>query len=503
MIQAAPILAIVVPLAGAFLTPLIGIIGERTRHPKLTGYFALTIAVISLLFVVDVANSKWGGIEVYKLGGWPPPLGINLAVDGLGLLIGLIVAGLSTIIIIYSIVYMKGERGLSQYYTLLLLLSAGMLGVTFTGDIFNLYVFFEIMSISSYALIAFRRSGLSIEGSIKYLIIGSLGTSFILLGVTLLYGLTGTLNIADIAGKLSIINSTAASTPLILILALTFFVVGFGMKIGMIPFHAWLPDAYQAAPSPITAIMAGGTAIVGVGAMLRVGYLIFGASMIGPLMIGFGLVTMILGAFMALVQRDLKRLLAYSGISQMGYVLLSVGLGTALGITGGLFHLLNNAIYKSLLFLAAGAIIYRAGTSRLDELGGLGRKMPITAGIFMVGALALAGVPPFNGFVSKLTIFLAGIDAGYLILSIIAAIISAVTLAYIIRAFIAIFLGPQNRRHKNIREAPRSMLFPMMILAVACVALGVLPQLGFSAVGPAQETLLNPSSYISGVLLGA
>ena len=274
------------------------------------------------------------------------------------------------------------------------------------------------------------------------------------------------------------------------------------MKIGMIPFHAWLPDAYQSAPSPISAIMAGGTAIVGVGVLLRVGYLIFGAPMVGPLLIGFGVVTMVLGALMALVQRDLKRLLAYSGISQMGYILFGVGMGTALGITGGLFHMLNNAIYKSLLFLAAGAIIYRVGTSRLDELGGIGRKMPITAGVFMVGALALAGMPPFNGFASKLTIFLAGIDAGYSILSGVAAIISAVTLTYMIRAFIAIFLGPTTRRFAKVKEAPGAMIFPMIVLAAFCILLGVLPQLGFDAVEPAQMILINPSNYVKEVLLG-
>ncbi len=491
------------PLAGAFLAPLVDILVKRTNHPRALDYFALAVTVGSLLLVVNIVMSTGGNdIIIYRLGGWVSPLGINLVVDGLGLLIGIIVAGISTLVVIYSIVFMKDEGGLGQYYTLMLLLTAGMLGVALTGDLFNLYVFFEIMSISSYALVAFRRSKISIEGSVKYLIVGSLGTTFILIGIALLYGITGTLNIADLAGKMAVVNTIPASTPLILIIALTLFVVGFGMKIGMIPFHAWLPDAYQSAPSPISAIMAGGTAIVGVGVLLRVGYLIFGAPMVGPLLIGFGVVTMVLGALMALVQRDLKRLLAYSGISQMGYILFGVGMGTALGITGGLFHMLNNAIYKSLLFLAAGAIIYRVGTSRLDELGGIGRKMPITAGVFMVGALALAGMPPFNGFASKLTIFLAGIDAGYSILSGVAAIISAVTLTYMIRAFIAIFLGPTTRRFAKVKEAPGAMIFPMIVLAAFCILLGVLPQLGFDAVEPAQMILINPSNYVKEVLLG-
>jgi multicomponent Na+:H+ antiporter subunit D len=495
-------LAIVLPLIGAFLTPLVDLLGGRTKHPRIRDYFALIIATGTLVLVADVAVSIWGGIDVYEVGGWPPPLGINLAIDGLALLIGLIVVSITVLAIIYSTVFMERDSGLGQYYTLVLLLTAGMLGMAFTGDIFNLYVFFEIMSIASYALVAFRRSKISIEGSIKYLIIGSVGTSFILLGIALLYGFTGTLNIADLSNKIGAIGAATGSTPLTLLVASSLFVVGFGIKIGMIPFHAWLPDAYQAAPSPITAILAGGTAIVGVGAMLRVGYFIFGVSVVGPLLVGLGIITMVLGAFMALVQRDLKRLLAYSGISQMGYILLGVGLGTSLGISGGLFHMLNNAIYKSLLFLAAGAIIYRVGTSNMDELGGLMKRMPFTAGLFLVGALALSGVPPFNGFVSKLTIFFAGIHAGYLVLSAIAAIISAVTLVYVIRAFIAIFLGSQTRRFENVREVPRTMLFPMVVLAVVCVALGVRPQLGFGAVEPAQAVLLDHSGYIARVLPG-
>jgi multicomponent Na+:H+ antiporter subunit D len=496
LIPGAPILAIVLPLIGAFLTPLADLLARRVKHPRVRDYFALAIAIGTLLLVVNVATSIWGGIEVYEVGGWRPPLGINLAIDGLALLIGLIVASVTTLAVIYSIVFMERESGLGQYYTLMLLLMAGMLGMAFTGDIFNLYVFFEIMSIASYALVAFHRSRISIEGSIKYLIIGSVGTSFILLGIALLYGFTGTVNMADLAYKVR------GSTQLITLVASSLFVVGFGIKIGMIPFHAWLPDAYQAAPSPITAILAGGTAIVGVGAMLRVGYFIFGLSMVGPLLVGLGIITMVLGAFMALVQRDLKRLLAYSGISQMGYILLGVGLGTSLGISGGLFHMLNNALFKSLLFLAAGAIIYRVGTSNMDELGGLIRRMPFTAGLFLIGALALSGVPPFNGFVSKLTIFLAGIHAGYLILSVIAAIISAVTLAYIIRAFITVFLGPQAKRSKNVEEAPRTLLLPMVVLAAACVMFGVFPHLGFGVVEPAQGVLLDPSGYIAEVLPG-
>jgi multicomponent Na+:H+ antiporter subunit D len=363
------------------------------------------------------------------------------------------------------------------------------MGVTLTGDIFNLYVFFEIMCISSYALVAFRRKLESVEASIKYMIVSSLGTTFLLLGIALMYGLVGSLNIVDLAEKLAVIRATTDPLPMIVVLMLALFVTGFGIKIAMVPLHFWQPDAYQAAPTSIAVLFSGATATVGLYAMVRVAYVMFGALAIGAMLAILGVVTMVGGGLMALVQRDLKRLLAYSGISQMGYILLGIGIGTALGIQGGLFHLLNNALMKMLLFMCAGAIIYRVGTSNLDELGGLGRNMPITAGLFMIGALAISGVPPFNGFASKWTIYVAGVQAGLPIYTAIAVIISALTLAYFLRAINSMFLGQQPEHLRNTREAPLPMLIPMFILVGFIILLGVMPWLGIDIVTPAQRVL--------------
>lgn len=490
MIQSAPILAVVLPLLGAFLTPLVGMLSKRYGVEKARNYFVLGVVITGLILVASMGSSVWGGQTlIYQLGGRTPPWGINLAIDGLNLLIALIVASVSALVVIYSFIYMKRDSGLNNYYTLILLATAGMMGVTLTGDIFNLYVFFELMCIASYALVAFRRDSRSIEASMKYLIISTLGTSFLLMGIAMLYGVTGTLNITDLTSKLTIINSSLGSTPPIVIVALGLFVTGFGIKIAMIPLHAWLPDAYQAAPTSVSVLLAGGTAAVGIYAMLRVGYMLFGALAIGMMFAGFGLLTMVVGGLMALVQRNLKRLLAYSSISQMGYILLGVGLGTSLGIQGGLFHLLNNVIYKMLLFMVAGALIYRIGTSNMDKLGGLASNMPITASMFTIGALAISGVPPFNGFASKWTIYVAGVEAGYPIFTVIAVIISALTLAYFLKAASAIFLGQRPRHLKNVKEAPGLMLFPMCLLAAFCILLGVLPSLGIDLVRPAQWVL--------------
>ncbi len=497
MIPHAPILAILLPLFAAFLMPVVGILARRRGIKRAREWFAIAAVLAELVVLVSMAPEVWGGqMFVYQLGGWQPPWGINLAIDGLNLLVALIVASISVLVAIYSFVCMERDTGLDQYYTLFLLILAGMMGVALTGDIFNLYVFFEIMCISSYALVAFRRNWQSIEASIKYMIVSSLGTSFILLGVALLYGQMGSLNIADLMQKFG------GVVPSALIVPLGLFMTGFGIKIAMVPLHMWQPDAYQAAPSAVAALFSGATATVGIYAMLRVVYMLFGILGMGMILAGLGLVSMVLGAFMALVQRDLKRLLAYSGISQLGYILLGIGLGTTLGIQGGLFHLLNNAIYKTMLFMIAGTIVYRVGTSNMDKLGGLWNNMPLTAMAFMIGALAISGVPPMNGFASKWTIYVAGIENGQYVFTIIALVVSALTLAYFLKAFNSIFLGQRPKHLKNVKETPISMLIPILLLAALCVIFGVLPNLGIELVHPAQEAVMNSSGYISAVLGG-
>jgi len=497
VIPHAPILAILLPLFAAFLMPVVGILARRRGIKRAREWFAIAAVLAELVIVASMLPAVVGGqVLVYQLGGWQPPWGINLAIDGLNLLVALIVVGISALVAIYSFVYMERDTGLDQYYTLFLLILAGMMGVTLTGDIFNLYVFFEIMCISSYALVAFRRNWQSIEASIKYMIVSSLGTSFILLSVALLFGQVGSLNIGDLMQKFG------GVVPSTLIVPLGLFMTGFGIKIAMVPLHMWQPDAYQAAPSAVAALFSGATTTVGIYAMVRVVYMLFGILGVGMILAGLGLVSMVLGAFMALVQRDLKRLLAYSGICQLGYILLGIGLGTTLGIQGGLFHLFNNAIYKTMLFMIAGTIIYQVGTSNMDKLGGLWNNMPVTAMAFMIGALAISGVPPMNGFASKWTIYVAGIEEGQYVFTIIALVVSALTLAYFLKAFNSIFLGQRPKHLKNVKETPISMLIPILLLAALCLVFGVLPHLGIELVRPAQEAVMNSGGYISAVLGG-
>ncbi|KXB07432.1 hypothetical protein AKJ52_00275 [candidate division MSBL1 archaeon SCGC-AAA382C18] len=510
IVDSLPILAVAIPLLGGFFTPILSIIAEKVGAPKSRDGFALIIAIVTFLCMIPMAKSVImdGEILVYELAGRMPPWGINLAVDGLGILAGMIAAGMTLLVVIFSIGFMDKETGLDKYYLLLLIMTAGMIGVSFTGDIFNLYVFFEIMSITSYALVAFYRSGQSLEASFKYLVIGTIGTVSVLFGIALSYGLVGSLNVADLSVRLTALSGLVEGVPITMVLALGMFVTGFAIKIGMVPFHAWLPDAYQSAPSSIAAVLAGGTTIVGVAALLRISYLLFNSLSIGYMFIILGLITMVVGAFMALVQDDLKRLLAYSGISQMGYILLAVGMGgiggagvTEMAFEGGLFHMLNNAIYKPLLFLCAGAVVYRVGITKMDDIGGLAKKMPITAMSFAVGGLALAGIPPLNGFASKWMIYVVGGEVN-IILTVVAIVVSAVTLAYLLKAFSMIFLGPTPSKFDDVEEAPAPLLVPMVLLVALCILLGVVPELGVDIVKPAGETLYNHVDYINEVLGG-
>lgn len=499
-----PLIAILLPLLGAFLTVPVSVVGRRLKRKYVREGFVIAIMLVVVLAVFSMVPKVWGRGEIitYYFGGWVPPLGITLAIDGLNMLIAVIASTVALLVAIFSVAYLERDTARDSYYVLLLLVTAGTLGITLTGDLFNFYVFFEIMSISSYALIAFRRGAHAIEAGVKYLVVGSFGSTLILLGITLLYGSIGSLTMADLASKISLARAGTSGFPTLLVIILVLFVTGLGIKIAMVPFHAWLPDAYQAAPSSISALLSGATTVAGVYVMLRVVYVMFGALGIGIMFAILGLVTMVLGALMAIVQDDLKRLLAYSGVSQIGYVLLGIGIGTATGIQGGLFHLLNYAIFEVMLFMCAGAIAYRAGTTKLSELGGLGRGMPVTAAIFTIGALAISGVPPFNGFASKWIIYVAGVQAGQPIFTVIAVLMSALTLAYFLKVVSTIFLGPQPTGPPKVKEAPMMMLFPMFVLVVLCVMFGVLPQLGVNLVQPGQQALAASQGYIVTVLGG-
>lgn len=503
MIAHAPILAVIIPLFIAFLMPLIGILAERYKIKHIREILAIGAMAAVFLIVVTMALDVWAGeVLVYTLGGWSPPWGIVLTIDALSIQMALMISGLGTLVMIYSAAYMSRDNGLSQFYTLALLVMTGMMGIVLTGDFFNFFVFLEIMSFSSYALVAFRRDAKAIEASVKYLFLNSLGASFILLSIVMLYGSVGTLNIADLAVKLA--SYQGANVPSVIVVALALFVTGIMIKVAMVPFHTWLADAFTAAPTAISALLAGPAAVIGIYWVARLPYLPFGMP-VGIILIAFGLVSMIFGVLMALMQSDFKRMLAYHVISQKGYMVLGIGLGTigaAFGTQGGLFHLFNHSTYKALLFMCAGAVLYRTKSQKFDELGGLAKNMPWTAAAFLVGALAISGIPPLNGFVSKYLIYLAGLQAGMPWITAIAVLVSALTLASFIKAFSSVFLGQRPTKLQATSEAPKPMIFAMIVMAAICIIVGLLPALGLDLTGPAASASKDAAGYISRVLGG-
>jgi multicomponent Na+:H+ antiporter subunit D len=388
-----------------------------------------------------------------------------------------------------------------KFYTLFMLMLAGMNGMIITGDLFNLFVFLEIASIASYALVAFGTEAEELEASFKYAVMGSVASSFILLAVALIYSYTSTLNMADIALVLS-----GKGGGLILIFIAVLFLAGFGLKAAIVPFHAWLPDAHPSAPASISAMLSGVLIkVLGIYSLVRIFFNIFGAtkSMLMILTV-LGATSLLVGVFLAIGQWDFKRLLAYHSISQIGYVILGIALGTPLGILGGLFHLFNHSIFKSLLFLNSGAVEYATGTRDLKKMSGLKEKMPVTAVTSWVASMAISGIPPFNGFWSKLIIIFACIQAGRIGLALVAVIGSILTLASFMKVQKFVFFGKLNKALDKIKEVPAFMRLAMVMLGVICLAGGILliPQISENFIKPACDVLISGTQYTFAVLGG-
>jgi multicomponent Na+:H+ antiporter subunit D len=405
------------------------------------------------------------------------------------------------LVTIYSISYMDRYTAKWKFYTLFLLMLAGMNGVIITGDMFNLFVFLEIAAISSYALVAFGTEHEELEASFKYMVLGILASSFILLGIALLYSLTSTLNMADMSRFLAK-TASGQIVPFVTVL----FLVGFGLKAALAPFHWWLPDAHPSAPAPISAMLSGVLIkVLGIYALLRILFNVLGITPpVSVLLMGLGTISMVLGGFLAIGQEDIKRMLAYSSISQIGYIFLAIGIGTPLAILGGLFHLINHAVFKSLLFLNAGAIEYSTGTRQLRKMGGLGFRMPVTGYTGIVGSLSMSGIPPLAGFWSKLIIVIAAIQAGHFMLASVAVLVSILTLVYYLKLQHLAFFGKLTEKWHRIKEVPLAMKVSMIVLSILSLVGGLLlvPSASQVFLTGATEVLLAGKDYAALVFGG-
>ena len=496
-----PIFSIIIPFATAFIT---GIIGNRCKWLRNLLVVLATGTSFVLLATLFKPVMVEGRILTYWFGNWVPEgkwaIGIGLEVDQLSLLMGLIVSFSTTLSGIYSIKYMSYDDGTEKYYPLFLLLTGGMMGFVLTGDFFNMYVMLEIMTFAAISLVAFRTEKYqSVEAALKYIVIASIGSSFILLGTILIYGKFHTLNLAQIGSLLAGHNYDP-----ITMFALAFLLSGYAVKAFLVPCHTWPPDAHMAAPSSISMILSSVMSKTGVYAIIRMIYTMFQSMdlpMMQYLMVFWGVITMFVGITMAISQTDLKRMLAFSSVSQIGYIVLGLGLATPLGVTAGIYHLINHVVFKSLLFLCAGAVLYRTHTTNLDELGGLAKRMPVTCALFIVGLLSIGGIPPFNGFVSKWLIYQATFEAGYYPVTIIALLCSVLSLATLLKALQSAFFGELPEKYRNVKEVPASMLIPMGILGACSAALGLFPTyVDRYITGPVTSAILNAGKYIDSML---
>ena len=369
------------------------------------------------------------------------------------------------------------------FYSVYLLLVSGLMGMLVTADMFNLYVFLEISSLSSYALISIG-GGAAVVSAFRYVILGTVGAAFYLLAVGYLYSATGTLNMADLATILPNLYETN-----VVLVGFGFFVIGISIKMALFPMHAWLPGAYSDAPSAVSALIAATTTKVAAYVLVRVMFFVFEPRFsvdmipVTTLLSWMGAIAMILGSVMAIAQSDLKRLLAYSSVAQIGYIVLGVGLANPMGLTGGLLHLVSHAFAKGCLFLVAGAIVYRTGIREIRELRYLSVKMPWTAATFTVAAFSMIGIPPTSGFFSKLYLILGAIDAEQWLFVAVILVSSMLALMYFVNVVRYIYFPPEDAAAGGASregferpardEAPLTMVVPMVILAVATVLLGL------------------------------
>ncbi|MGQ9800288.1 MAG: complex I subunit 5 family protein [Candidatus Saccharicenans sp.] len=475
---------IVIPLLVAAFLPLLGKFSKKLLPDVLTNAALAYLLFNSILLVKPIFNQ---GVIVQNLSWLGEKVNLQLALDSFNLFMLFTISLVSLGISLFSIDYLEHYGHKSTFYALFLVMIAGMNGLVLVPDLFSIYLFLEVAAVASYALVAFGLGYDELEASFKYLMLSVVASAFALLSIVIIFGMTGSLNFQAVAQGLQDLEAR-----LVLGVCVAFFIMGFGLKAALVPFHAWLPDAHPSAPAPISAMLSGLLIKVsGLYALFRVIYSVIGLTpVLSQLLMALGTISMVVAALLALGQKDIKRMLAYSSISQVGYIVLGLALGTPLGIAGALFHLFNHAVAKGLLFLNSGSIQHITGTRNLEELGGLGKKVPVTAGTNLVGSLSIAGVPPLAGFWSKLIIIMALIQArefGYALVAILASIL---TLWYYLLIQRKAFFGRVAERWLQVKEAPFWMSAANVVLALICILAGIFFTPIFKTwISPAAEAL--------------
>ncbi|MEE0740735.1 MAG: proton-conducting transporter membrane subunit [Emergencia sp.] len=468
-----PVFIVFAPFLGALLCPLFSAFSRNLSRWITAGFTAVSL-IFSVLLLLQIMEK---GEAAYWFGGWKPPYGIEFSVDSLSGVILVLIGVIGLMTIIYGMPFLAKEKREvnAGYYAALSLLISGLLGTTATGDVFNLYVFLEITSLAGYVLIAMG-GGRGVISAFRYLLLGTIGASFYLLGIAFIYGETGTLNMVDMSGLVGPILTSGTT-----MIAMLFILLGFGLKMALFPLHGWQPEAHTNAHPGADPIIAGLMVKIPAYVMIRFFYYVFDANAmhVSRMIVLMGImaaVGVIYGSLKAVVQKDIRRMLAYSSIGQIGYIGIGISLGNYYGLIGAVLHIINHALMKSALFFGSGALKYKYGIVKLEKIGQVYRNMPKTMAVMVICALSMIGIPPTAGFFSKWYLGLGALEAGapiYIAVMIVSSLLNAI---YFFRFFEKLFMekpAEKEEKHPETKgELPWTMVFPLIFCGTAILLLG-------------------------------
>lgn len=471
-----PVFVVIAPLIVAFILPTFA---RRLRLVEGLVIFAEALWLAGAIFLASIVFAKKGTPFVYAMGGWPAPWGIELKAGSAGALFILVVAGVMLMVSLFASSNLTEEVGskerVTRFYVLILLLGGALAGMALTNDLFNVYVLVEIATLSCCGLVSAHKRPRAAEAAFTYLILATLGSILIMGGIGFIYVITGHLNMTFASEAMS---SVWQNSPHVVWMAFCFILVGFGVKAAIFPLHIWLPDAHSAAPAPASAILSG-LAVKGyLICLLKILYNVFGHTLmqqytVNRILVLVGTLTIIAGSMLAITQDELKRRLAFSTVAQVGYIFFGFGLVNTKGLSGALFYLVSHAVIKSTLFLAAGAMLSKTGKSKISDMAGIGRKMPITMAAFTVASLGLIGIPLFSGFIGKWYLLLGSLNAGSIISAVVIIAGSVLCAAYLLPIIRIAYFEPAQKDDVKDPGAPQKIA--LIVLAVTVVVLGILP----------------------------
>lgn len=483
------ILLVILPLMAA---PVCVLMRNAVAAWSLSLVVAWAVLGIAIKLMMELNTTP---VMYYRIGGWDAPWGIEYVLDQVGGFVIVIVAMIGALSLTYAKASVEKEipsERIYLFYAMLMLCLSGLLGIVITGDAFNLFVFLEISSLSSYVLISLGRDRRALTSAFKYLVMGTIGATFYIIGVGMLYMMTGTLNMADLSTIIPAVADTRTVHA-----AMAFLTVGISLKLALFPLHMWLPGAYAFAPTVVTVFLAATATKVSLYVLLRIFYTLFGnidvfaTFPVQPVLMAMALAAMFVGSMAAIWQQNIKRMLAYSSVAQIGYMVLGIAIASEAGLSGGIIHLFNHALMKGALFMAMGAMVFATGAVTLRDLEGMGRRMPLVMGAFVVGGLSLIGVPLTVGFVSKWVLVSAALDGGMWPLAALILLSSLLAIVYVWRVIEVAYLRPVPEGAPAPGKVPLSMLVPTWAMALMAIWFGVNATLTMDIASQAARQLMG------------